>query len=137
MLPLVDVSETNVDAKLATGLTEELRSAIGHIPGVSVASSTETSALRENDATAQEIGRKLGVATLLEGTLERDGTRIRLSARLVDTKDGLSRWSDVFEREATTRFDVQREVTTALVGAVAELLAPSDTASGAPRPRKG
>jgi serine/threonine protein kinase len=118
VLPLVNVSPDTADAYFAVGMTDELTSAIDQVPDLRVASRTAANAFKGKDATPQEIGRALNVATLLEGTVRRAGDSIRLDARLVSTKSGLTLWSGVYPARLRDVFAVQDSLTAAIVGAL-------------------
>jgi tetratricopeptide (TPR) repeat protein len=82
------------------------------------------------------VGSELGVARQLEGTVQREGNRLRVTARLVDVRDGTMTWSDMYERDVTDLLSVQDELTRVITGAVREAIGariqPSDTAPPAP-----
>ncbi len=120
VMPLANVSPDAADSTLAVALTEQIRSALGRLTGVTIASSSATVAALSQGGSAETAGKQLRVAMTLEGAIEREGTRIRLSVRLVNSSTGLSIWSDVFERESASSFDLQGQITTALVTAVGE-----------------
>jgi TolB-like protein len=132
VLPLVNVSQDTADAYFAAGMTDELTSAIDQVPDLRVASRTAANAFRGKDVTPQEIGRTLDVATLLEGTVRRAGDSIRLDARLVSTKSGLTLWSGVFPARLRDVFAVQDSLTAAIVGALRQQFGgPAATAASA------
>lgn len=85
--------------RLAAALTEELTSAAAHLPGVRVAARTLLLAMRHETADLRELGPRLGLAAVVEGSVRRDGDRIRLVVRLVDVADGCQMWASRFERE--------------------------------------
>ena len=119
VLPLVNIGRDSGDAYFATGMTDEITSALARIPGLRVASRTAASALQRTDG-VDAIGKSLNVATLLEGTVQRDGGRFRVTTRLVNAADGFMLWSDVYESELTDIFAVQDAITTAIIAALGE-----------------
>ncbi len=131
VMPLVNISRDTSDAYFAAGMTAEITNALSRIPGLRVASGNE-SAARDKAATPTEIGKALNVNMVLFGTVQRDKTRLRVTARLVNSADGFTIWSDMFEREAKDVFKVQDQISTAIVTAISpELTASTATASPA------
>ena len=125
VLPLVNIGRDSTDAYFATGMTDEITSALARIPGLRVASRTAASALQRTDG-VEAIGKALNVATLLEGTVQRDGGRFRVTTRLVNAADGFMLWSDVYESELTDVFAVQDAITTAIIAALGEQFGDAD-----------
>src|SRR5688500_6206375 len=119
VLPLVNIGRDSTDEYFATGMTDEITSALARIPGLRVASRTAASALQRTDG-VEAIGRSLNVATLLEGTVQREGGRFRVTTRLVNAADGFMLWSDHHESELTDVFAVQDAITTAIIAALGE-----------------
>ncbi len=125
VLPFTSLDRDSANAYFGAGMAEELTTAFARVPGLRVAS--RGSAARFTAGTSEtEIARQLGVATILEGTVRRAGDRIRVSARLLDPKDGTVLWADQYDRVATQVFDVQDEMAHAIVTALQPTLA--DTA---------
>jgi serine/threonine-protein kinase len=122
VLPFVDQSGDGSDAHFGDGIAETLISALTRVPGLEVAARTSAFALRGKADDLGEIGRKLSVATVLEGSVQRAGDRIRVTSQLVNVGTGRTMWSDTFDRAAADIFavqdDVAREVITALKGRV-------------------
>ena len=131
VMPLVNISRDTSDAYFAAGMTAEVTNALSRIPGLRVASGNE-SAARDKAATPTDIGKSLNVNMVLFGTVQRDKSRLRVTARLVNSADGFTIWSDMFERDSKDIFKVQDEISTAIVTAIApELTASSATAAPA------
>jgi serine/threonine-protein kinase len=107
VLPLVSLSADSADAYLASGITDELTSALSRIASFRVASRTASKAAQERGASPADIGKELNVAYLLEGTVQRQGNRVRITTRLVNAADGFTAWSDVYDRQTTDLFAVQ------------------------------
>jgi serine/threonine-protein kinase len=118
VLPLVNIGGDTADAYFADGMTDELMNALNKVPGLRVASRTAAFSHKGSDATPTAIGEALHVSTLLEGTVRREGSRLRLTARLIDVSDGLALWSESYERELSDVFAVQDSLTQAIVGAL-------------------
>jgi serine/threonine-protein kinase len=117
VMPLVNISRDTSDAYFAAGMTAEITNALGRIRGLRVASGSE-SAARDQAATPTDIGKALNVTMVLFGTVQRDKGRLRVTARLVNTADGFTVWSDMFEREVKDVFTVQDEISNAIVSAI-------------------
>ncbi|HUF28777.1 MAG TPA: protein kinase [Gemmatimonadaceae bacterium] len=129
VLPLVNTTGDPRDEYFSDGMTDELVSALSRVPGLRLASRTSTFAFKgRRDVDVREIGRRLGVGSVLEGTVRRDGPRLRLAAQLTNAADGLSLWSDSYEREVRDVFDVQDEIARAIAGALAPRLVAPDSA---------
>ncbi|MEP6692387.1 MAG: protein kinase [Gemmatimonadaceae bacterium] len=118
VLPLVNIGRDSDDEYFADGMTEELTSKLNKVRGVRVASRTAAVSTRGRATSVAELGRALNVATLLEGTVQRDRGRIRLTARLVNVADGFTLWSDVYETDLKDIFQVQDQISQAIVSAL-------------------
>src|SRR5689334_6965763 len=133
VIPLVNISRDTSDAYFAAGMTAELTNALSRIPGVRVAAGNE-SGPRDQAASPVDRGKALGVNMVLVGTVQRDRGRLRVTARLVNTADGFTVWSDMFERESKDVFKMQDEISSAIVSAISPELSgtPAAAASTAP-----
>jgi serine/threonine-protein kinase len=118
VLPLVSIGSDSSNAYLAAGITNELASALARMPGVRVVSPSRAAAMLASGKSPSDIGQALHVAQQLEGTVQREGKRLRVTARLVDVSDGVMRWSDMYERDATDLLTVQQELARVITGAV-------------------
>jgi serine/threonine-protein kinase len=119
VLPFADDRADSTEAYFGEGIADELMTALGKVPGLRVASRTSAIALgRRHDLDVREIGRQLGVATVVEGTVRRSGNQLRVTAQLTNASDGLTLWSDAYERENKDVFAVQDEITQAIVTAL-------------------
>jgi TolB-like protein len=99
ILPLVALDQGLDARELAQGLTEELMTAAAAAPGLRVAARTSLAALQVSTGDVREIGARLGLAAVLEGSVRCSSGRVRLTVRLVDTRDGCHLWTGRFERE--------------------------------------
>ena len=117
VIPLVNISRDTSDAYFAAGMTAELTNALSRIPGVRVAAGNESTP-RDQVASPVDLGKALGVNMVLVGTVQRDRGRLRVTARLVNTADGFTVWSDMFERESKDVFKMQDEISSAIVSAI-------------------
>jgi len=118
VLPLTPIGGDTGNLYFADGMTEELTSALSRVRGLRVASRTAAFGFREGRPSIGEIGQALNVGALLEGTVRRDGDRLRVTVQLVDVRDGLTLWSERYEREMADVFAVQDDVTNAIVEAL-------------------
>jgi TolB-like protein/DNA-binding SARP family transcriptional activator len=118
VLPFANVSGEQQDAALVDGVTEELIAVLSRIPNLRVIARTSAFAFRNSDAGARRIADSLGVSNILEGGVQRSGSRLRVQVRLVDARDGSTRWSEIYDRELKDIFSVQSDI----AGAVAREL---------------
>ena len=118
VMPLVNIGGDTSDVYFAEGMTAQITTALAKLRGLRVAARTAATAAREKYNTPEEIGKALNVNMLLEGTVQREGGRLRVTARLINIADGATLWSDMFERQATDLFKVQDEISNAIVAAV-------------------
>ena len=110
VLPLQNVGGNRSDEYFSDGMTDELANALGKLPGLKVASRTSAYAFKGTNTNVEEIGKKLNVQTVLEGTVRRDGRRLKVSAQLTNVTDGLAMWSDTYDAEVKDVFTVQDEI---------------------------
>ncbi|MEO8194404.1 MAG: protein kinase [Gemmatimonadales bacterium] len=116
VLPFADDGADSANAYFGEGIADELMTALGKVPGLRVASRTSAIAIgRRRDLDVREIARQLGVSTVVEGTVRRSGKQLRVTAQLTNAADGLTLWSDAYERENKDVFAVQDDITRAIV----------------------
>ena len=109
VLAFADMSPGHDQDYLCEGLAEELIDALTHIDGLRVAARTSSFQFRgEHDL--REVGRKLGVGSLLEGSVRKSGDRLRVTVQLIDVATGFHKWSEKFERDAGDVFAMQDEI---------------------------
>jgi eukaryotic-like serine/threonine-protein kinase len=119
VLPFSNGGGDSAEAYFAEGMADELIAALGKIPVLSVASRRSAFALKQrNDLDIQAIGKMLHVDAILEGTVRRAGDRLRVTAQLTNTSDGLTLWSDSYEREMKDVFAVQDDITKSIASAL-------------------
>jgi eukaryotic-like serine/threonine-protein kinase len=118
VLPLKNMSADEDNEYFCDGLAEELLNALSKIDDLKVAARTSAFSFKGKNANIGEIGEKLGVKTLLEGSVRRSGNRLRISVQLVNALDGFQLWSERYDRELRDIFDVQDEITLAVVDAL-------------------
>ncbi|MCA1585559.1 MAG: winged helix-turn-helix domain-containing protein [Acidobacteria bacterium] len=136
VLPFLNLTGDIDDEYLADGLTDELIAQLGGVSPnrLGIISRTSVMTYRGTQKTVAEIGRELHVAYVLEGSVRRDGGRLRVTAELVSTADQTQRWSDSFERSAADVMTLQTEVAARVARALALELVPGDYARPIPSP---
>jgi TolB-like protein len=127
VLPFADMSATHDQEYLADGIAEEILNALAGMDGLRVSGRTSSFFFKGKAAEPAEIGRKLGVATLLEGSVRKEGNRVRVTAQLVNAADGFRLWSETFDQELGGIFQVQDEIARAVVAGLQPRLLGSDT----------
>ena len=118
VLPFANLSTDPENDYLSDGMTEELISALTHVPGLQVASRTSSFHFRSREADIKDVGRQLHVDRVVEGSVRRAGTRLRITARLVDVADGYQLWSARYDRDLVDVFAIQDEIAQAIVNAL-------------------
>ncbi|HEX3100153.1 MAG TPA: hypothetical protein VHQ01_00100 [Pyrinomonadaceae bacterium] len=118
VLPFAHLSSDPDDEYFCDGLAEELLNALARIEGLKVAARTSSFSYKGKDVRIEEIGRTLGVEKVLEGSVRKSGNRLRITAQLINTADGYHVWSDRYDREMLDIFDIQDEITLAVVEAL-------------------
>lgn len=114
VLPLANVSRDAKDAPLADGLTEEIVGVLAQLRGIRVAARTSAAAFKNSNIDVRLIGDSLGVDYVLEGGVQKAANRLRVQVRLVDTRTGVSRWSETYDRELRDVFAVQSDIAEAV-----------------------
>ena len=115
VLPFVDLSAEKNHDYLSEGIAEEILTALAKIDNLRVAARRSSFWFKDKPADLREIAHKLNVAHVLEGSVRRDGQRVRVTAELIDARKGFTVWSDRFEREMQGIFALQDEITRAIV----------------------
>ena len=110
VLPFVDMSPGRDQEYFCHGITEEIINALTRVHGMHVISRTSAFAFQGKDLEVTEIGRRLRVGTVLEGSVRKAGDRVRITAQLVNAGDGYQIWSKRFERELSDVFAIQDEI---------------------------
>jgi serine/threonine-protein kinase len=118
VLPLANMSADPENEYFSDGMTEEIINALGKLPGVQVASRTSCFAFKGKEVDVRQVGEKLGVAHVLEGSVRKIGNRIRLNAQLIDVDNGYHLWSETYDRQLEDVFAIQDEVSKAIVDAL-------------------
>src|SRR6185369_4107565 len=115
VLPFADMSPGRDHDYLCEGIAEELINALTRIDGLRVASRTASFQFRSSGADIRAVGRDLGVANLLEGSVRKSNNRIRVTVQLIEVATGYHRWSQRFDREFDDVFAIQDEIAESIV----------------------
>ena len=122
VLPFVNLSDDKGSEYFSDGVSEELLTVLQKIPGMHVAARTSAFSFKGKNATAQEIGQKLGVAHLVEGSVRKSGDAVRIAARLTRADTAEELWSENFTRDLKDVFAVQSELAETIVAQVRDRL---------------
>ncbi|HEY6924610.1 MAG TPA: tetratricopeptide repeat protein [Steroidobacteraceae bacterium] len=122
VLPLVDLSPGGGNDYIADGLAQELSSRLARIPGLRVASQTSAFAYKGSHADIREIGRALGVRHVLEGSVQREGDHIRVTAELVDAASGYHVWSQSYDRNWQDLLVIEDDLSRSIIGTLQVVL---------------
>jgi TolB-like protein/Flp pilus assembly protein TadD len=114
VLPLVNTSGDPGNDYFSDGLSEELIAVLAKIPGLKIIGRSSSFLFKGKADDSRTIGEKLGVANLLEGSVRKQGDRVRIVAELINAADGRALWSDTYDRELKDVFAVQSEIATAV-----------------------
>jgi len=118
VLPFTDLSPGEARDYFGEGIAEEIQTALAKTEGLRVAARRSSFWFKDKKADLKEIADKLNVEHVLEGSVRRDGNRVRISAELTDCCNGFTLWSETFEREMQGIFALQDEITRAIVDAL-------------------
>jgi TolB-like protein len=114
VLPLLNESGDPKDEYFSDGLSEELIAALAQISGLKVIGRSSSFRFKDRKEEPKTIGERLGVSTLLDGTVRKQGDRVRIVAELVNAADGIQLWTRTFDRELKDIFAVQEEIARAV-----------------------
>ena len=131
VLPFVNMSDDKGSEYFSDGVSEELLTVLQKIPGLHVAARTSAFSFKGKNATAQEIGQKLGVAHLVEGSVRKAGDNVRIAARLSRADTGEELWSENYTRDLKDVFAVQSELAQTIVEQLRGRFAPTEGSSTA------
>jgi TolB-like protein/lipoprotein NlpI len=131
VLPLLNESGDPKDEYFSDGLSEELIAALAQIRELKVIGRSSSFRFKERKEEPKAIGEKLGVATLLEGTVRKQGDRVRIVAELINAADGIELWTRTFDRELKDIFAVQQEIAAAVASSLKTTLLGADQLTSA------
>jgi TolB-like protein/Tfp pilus assembly protein PilF len=118
VMPFVNMSADENNDYFSDGLSEELLNLLAKVDGLKVAARTSSFKFRDSGADIAEIGGKLNVATVLEGSVRKSGNQARITAQLIKVDDGFHLWSETYDRDLSNIFEVQDEIARAIVDAL-------------------
>jgi len=122
VLPFADMSPQKDQEYFTDGISEELLNLLARVPDFRVAGRTSSFAFKGKNQDLREIGEQLNVSTVLEGSVRKDGDRIRVTAQLVKTGDGFHMWSDTYDRKLENIFALQDDIARQVVAALKDTL---------------
>jgi len=115
VLPFVNMSDDSGNEYFSDGISEEILNALAKVKELKVAGRTSSFAFKGKNQDLRQIGDTLGVEHILEGSVRKSGTRIRITAQLIQVDDGFHLWSDSYDRELTDIFAIQDEIASAIL----------------------
>jgi TolB-like protein len=118
VMPFLDLSQARDQEYFCDGMTEELISELAKSAGLRVVARTSVFAFKGKPQDVRQVGKQLNVATVLEGSIRKDGDHLRITAKLIDVPDGYQLWSESYDRELKDIFVVQEELSRSIAGAL-------------------
>jgi len=115
VLPFQDISPARDQEYFCDGIAEEIITALAHVSSLKVIARSSAFAFKNQNLDLREIGQRLNVGALLDGSIQKDGNRLRISAQLINTEDGSYLWSERFDRNLEDIFAIQDEISLAVV----------------------
>jgi TolB-like protein/tetratricopeptide (TPR) repeat protein len=134
VLPFANLSGDAEQDYFADGITEEIQGALSQIPGLRVIGRKTSFALRGNAPDMRDTARRMGLTAILEGSVRRSGSRIRVSAQVVDAREGFQLWSQTFDKDGGDVLAIQDEIGRAVASALELKLMPGAKPGRSPRP---
>ncbi len=118
VLPLANMSADPENEYFSDGMTEEIINALAKVPGLQVASRSSCFAFKGKEVNIKQVGEKLGVGSVLEGSVRKIGNKIRITAQLINVENGYHLWSETYNRQLEDVFAIQDEISRAIVDAL-------------------
>jgi len=118
VLPFADLSQNQDQQYFIYGLTEQLINDLARVPDLKVVGRSSSFQFKGKNEELRTVGRTLGVASVLEGSVSREGDRVRIRAELVKTEDGFQLWSETYDSKIDDIFAVQDEIARTATGAL-------------------
>lgn len=118
VMPFVNMSSDKEQEYFSDGMTEEILNALANVPNLAVTARTSVFSLKGQNKDIREIGKRLGVAYVLEGSVRKAGDEVRITAQLIRTDNGFHLWSETYDRKLENVFDMQAEI----AGSIAKAL---------------
>ncbi len=124
VLPFTNLSPEKDQEYFCDGMVEELINVLSHIPELKVVARTSAFSFKGKEVDIRDIGEKLNVKTILEGSVRKSGNQLRISAQLIDVNNGYHLWSQNYDRELKDVFTIQDEISSAIMAALKTKLLP-------------
>jgi TolB-like protein/cytochrome c-type biogenesis protein CcmH/NrfG len=118
VLPFVNMSSDKEQEYFSDGLAEELLNHLAKIPGLRVVARTSSFQFKGKTEDLRAVGEKLNVGTILEGSVRKEGKKVRITAQLIKAADGFHLWSETYDRELSDIFAVQEEIARSVAGSL-------------------
>jgi serine/threonine protein kinase/Tfp pilus assembly protein PilF len=128
VLPFVDLSPQKDQEYFCDGMTDDIISKLSRLEVLKVSSRTSVMRYKKADKDIKEIGQELGVATILEGSIQKENNRIRVSAQLINVEDNFQLWAQTYDRKLESVFDLQDDISKAIAEALKIRLTETETA---------
>lgn len=126
VLPFANLSNDPDQDYFSDGITEDILNNLSKVSDLKVKSRTSTQQYKNTTKTIPEIGRELGVSTILEGSVRKSGNTVRIVAQLIDVKNDVHIWTETFDREITEIFSIQSEIAIEIANALKAKLSQSE-----------
>ena len=110
VLPFANMSSDPDNEYFSDGISEEILNALTKVQGLQVVARTSSFSFKGKNEDMREIGKKLGASSLIEGSVRKSGSRVRITAQLINTNDGTHYWSETYDRELNDIFAIQDEI---------------------------
>ena len=117
-MPFIDLSPEADHTYLSDGISEELLGRLARVPGLQVAARTSSFAFKDQVADVVDIGRSLGVSSILEGSVRKDGDRVRIAVQLIDANTGFQIWSNTYDQQLGSVLALQNEISRRIIDAL-------------------
>ena len=114
VLPFVNMSNDPEQEYFSDGMAEEILNSLSHLKDLKIAGRTSSFQFKGKNIDVREVGEKLGVATVLEGSVRKQGSRLRITAQLINVNDGFHLWSEKYDRNMDDIFAIQDEIALAI-----------------------
>lgn len=130
VLPFTDLSADQNSGYFGDGVAEAIMDKLARISGIQLSARTSPFSFRESKTDARQVASQLGVSTLLEGSVRRAGTQLRISARLIDGSSGKQVWSNTYNGSLEGAFELQDKISSAITEVMhVQLVSPNDLAA--------
>ncbi len=129
VLPFANLSPDPDNEYFSDGITDDIINQLSKIGALKVTSRTSAMRYKNTDKALRDVGRELGVATVLEGSVRRSGQRVRISSQLIDVKTDAHLWAETYDRDLTDIFEIQSDVAGQIAKALEATLSPTTEAS--------